>query len=167
MAAVAATLAACGGRAVDSQGFTAAERNDAQLALDGLRASNIPTQLLKLTTVAGSIPTCRVHLASTSPSTFDVYLFWTPYDRGYTYAWLTMTLGESAAKDRFHLGTAPVSKSAAAGSAAPAARLVGKSASERRQDHQALLAHAGNVFAKPAGRCQLLMNGYLRLLPGG
>jgi hypothetical protein len=162
---IAAVLAGCGGQTVDREGFTTAERNDAQLALNGLQGSNIPTQILKFTVVAGSIPTCRIHLASRSPSTFDVYLFWTPRDRGYTYTWLTMALGEKASGDRFHLGTAPVSGTAAASSVNPAARLLSPSPTDRKHDLQALMAHAGNVFAKPAGRCQLLMNGYLKLLP--
>ncbi len=160
LALATAVLAGCGGVRVDSGGFTTADRSAAQMALDVLRPSNIPLQLVNLTLVAGSIPVCRLHLQSRSPSTFRVYLFWTPYNRLHTYTWLTMTLGPEASRDRFHLGTAP-----GMANAAGAAVVTSPTAEQRRLDREVLIAHAGNVFAKPAARCQLLMNGYLRLLP--
>jgi hypothetical protein len=130
------------------------------MVLNTLRPSNIPLQLVNLTLVAGAIPVCRVHLQSRSPRTYQVYVFWKPYDRAHTYIWLTMTLSKNASKDRFHLGTAPGTGSAGSTAAAPPS-----SAKQRELDREVLLAHAGNVFAKPGARCQLLMNGYLKLLP--
>jgi hypothetical protein len=29
------------------------------------------------------------------------------------------------------------------------------------------MAHGGNVFSKPGAKCQVLQNGYLRLVPNG
>jgi hypothetical protein len=34
-----------------------------------------------------------------------------------------------------------------------------------KKNQEVLMAHAGNVFEKPTSKCQVLMNGYLRLLP--
>jgi hypothetical protein len=161
---MAVLLVGCGSQAVDSEGFTTQERNDAQTALDGLQKSNLPIQLVNLTLVAGAVPTCRVHLASRNPNKFDVYLFWIPYNRGHTYTWVTMKLAKDPTKDRFDLETAPGSISASGKTAAPAVA-VGPSPIQRKRDQAVLRAHAGAAFSKPAARCQLLMNGYLRLLP--
>jgi hypothetical protein len=36
---------------------------------------------------------------------------------------------------------------------------------QAKKTRQVLAAHAGNVFSKPRARCQVLKNGYLRLVP--
>jgi hypothetical protein len=36
---------------------------------------------------------------------------------------------------------------------------------QARKNHRTLVAHGGDVFAKPGAGCQLLTNGSLRLLP--
>lgn len=174
---VAATaLAGCGSAGVDSGGLTAGDRNAAQAAMDALQTSNIPIQLVDLTATAGLPPAaCRVRLESRSPSTFKVYVFWIPYIGPQSYSWLDMTITEDAARDKFHLGAAPAvlpsGNQLANGSivAPPLADYdTPLSKYGRRQvkiNSQVLRAHAGDVFSKPGARCQVLNNGYLRLVP--
>jgi hypothetical protein len=120
-----------------------------------LQNSNISIQLVGLTTVAGLPPAaCRVHLVSRNPSVFKVFVFWVPYIRTRPYSWLDMTLTNDPGRDRFHLGTTRPVADPAAGRRARA-----------RADRRALTAHAGQSFAKPGADCQVLMNGYLRLVP--
>jgi hypothetical protein len=171
-------LAGCGGGRgpVDSGGFTAGDREDAQAALDALRDSNIPRTLISLTGKSWKAPTtCRVHLAAGDPKRFHVYIFWVPYFGQQSYIWLNMTLAQDATKDRFHLGTeAPVlpggivlpgGKGIAPGSLDYDAPLSGYGPEQVRKNKEAIAAHAGDAFAKPGGNCQVLANGYLRLLP--
>jgi hypothetical protein len=150
-----AALSGCGGGGRDSGGLTAAERNDAQAAMNALQNSNIPLQLVGLTTVAGLAPAaCRVHLSSRDPNTFKVYVFWVPFQRTRPYSWLEMTITKDPGRDAFHLGTAlPVNPSTA-----------GKRA-QARIDRSVISAHAGDTFRKPGADCQVLMNGNLRLVP--
>jgi hypothetical protein len=73
----------------DSGGFSAADRNAAQTAMNSLQTSNIPTQLINLSATAGLAPAaCQVHLVSTKPHTFKVYVFWIPYVGPQSYSWL-------------------------------------------------------------------------------
>jgi hypothetical protein len=148
-------VSGCGGSGRDSGGLTAGERNDAQAAMNALQNSNIPLQLVGLTTVAGLAPAaCRVHLSSHDPNTFKVYVFWVPTERTRPYSWLEMTITKDAGRDAFHLGTAlPVSPST-----------TGKRA-QARIDRSVISAHAGDTFTKPGADCQVLMNGNLRLVP--
>jgi len=150
-------LAACGSAAVDSGGLTAADRNAAQTAMNALQGSNIPIQLVGLTTVAGLAPAaCRIHLVASKPSMFKVYVFWIPYVRSRPYTWLDMTITKDAARDTFHLGTAePVNHGAAQ-----------RDGSQRTAvDNHAIVVHGGDSFSKPGANCQVLMNGFLRVLP--
>jgi hypothetical protein len=147
-------VSGCGGSARDSGGLTAGERSDAQLAMNALQHSNIPIQLVGLTTVAGLAPAaCRVHLVSRGPNVFKVYVFWVPFERTRPYSWLEMTITKDPTRDAFHLGTArPVS-----------ARVAGRRAREKI-DSRVIQVHAGGAFASPGARCQVLRNGYLKLL---
>ena len=92
-----AVLAGCGGK--DSGGLTVEDRNAAQLAMNALQTSNIPTVILNLTSTAGLVPaTCRVRLESRDPHTFKVYLFWIPYVGPSAYSWLDMTITRTRTK---------------------------------------------------------------------
>ena len=170
----AVALAGCGG-GVDSGGLSAGDRKAAQAAMDGLQGSNITTQLVSLSTTAGRVPAaCRVHLESRDPLTFKVYVFWIPFIGPQAYTWLQMTLTKNVSEDRFHLGTAEaVSPS---GVQLANGEIVAPSASnydplsmggkrQEQRNRRALKAHAGDVFSKPGANCQVLMNGYLRLVP--
>jgi len=146
-------LTSCGGNAADSGGLTAGERRDAQLAMNALQRSNIPLQLVGLTTVAGLAPAaCRVHLVSRRPNVFKVYVFWVPFERTRPYSWLEMTITKDPTRDAFHLGTAR-----------PGAKGAGLRA-RTRIDNRVIQDHAGGAFATPGARCQVLRNGYLKLL---
>jgi len=173
--AAAALLAGCGSD-VDSGGLSTGDRDAAQAAMDALQRSNIPRQLVNFTSTAGLAPAaCRVRLETRSPHTFRVYIFWIPYVGAQSYIWLNMKIAENTARDTFHVGTAaPVlpsgtlsadRKSVARGSQdydTPLARYGPRQAERNRR---VLMAHAGNVFTKPGAKCQILQNGYLRLLP--
>ncbi len=171
----AVTLAGCGS-GVDSGGLTAADRNAAQRAMNALQGSNIPLQLINLTATARQAPAvCRVHLASRKPRTFNVYVFWIPYLGVQSYTWLNMTITADPSRDRFHLGTAATAlpggvltrdgKTVAAGTADFDTPLALYGPDQVRKNNQVLVAHGGNVFSSPGAKCQVLANGYLRLLP--
>jgi hypothetical protein len=175
--ASAAILAGCGGGGADSGGLTPAERNAAQAAMDALQGSNIPTQILSLTSTAGQVPAaCRVHLASNKPMAFKVYLFWIPYVGPSSYSWLDMTITKDASQDTFHFASDPSILPGGiglGGNVAPVAGYQGYDhpltyslgSSYKRITQGVLKAHAGNVFSKPGAPCQVLMNGLLRMLP--
>jgi len=170
-----AALAGCGGGGVDSGGLTAGERTDARDAVASLEGSNISRQLVNITETLQAVPSaCRVHLVSREPNTFRVYIFWVPWLGSESYTWLDMTITKDASKGTFRLGTEkPV---------LPGGRLLNDGRSvdpysidtnllsrygpqQAKKNHEVLVAHAGDAFAKPGARCQLLTNGSLRLLP--
>lgn len=170
-----AALAGCGGGAADSGGLTAGDRKDAQAALDALRNTNIPIQLVNITDTLQSVPAaCRVRLVSKEPSTFKVYVFWTPWLGSEPYTWLDMTFTKDVSRGRFQLGTdKPVLPG---GRLDPTGRYVNPRSvdmtilsrygpQQARKNREVLRAHAGNVFSKPGAMCQVLTNGDLRLLP--
>jgi hypothetical protein len=140
-----AVLAGCGESSqVDQGGFTANERKAAQRVLDSLRVTSIPTALVTLTHTAQSAPSvCRVHLESKNPRTFTLFVFWTPFNvEDAPYTWLAARLREHVLEDSIHVGHSDANASKA----------------------EVLRSHAGNAFAKPVETCQVLMNGYLRLV---
>jgi hypothetical protein len=171
-----AALAGCGGGgAVDSGGLTAGDRKAAQAAMDALRKSNIPLQLVTITDTVQEVPAaCRVRLVSKDPSTFRVYVFWIPWLGSEPYTWLDMTFTKDVSQGTFRLGTdKPVLPS---GRLTPNGRNVNPYSvdatllsrygpAQARKNRQVLMAHAGNVFSKPGAKCQVLMNGDLRLVP--
>jgi hypothetical protein len=143
--------------------------------MDRLAKSNIAIQLVTITDTVQSVPgACRVHLVSRDPSTFRVYVFWTPWLGSQPYTWLDMTLSEDVSRDTFHLGTAkPVLPG---GRLDPNGRNVNPwtvdttllsryGPQQARKNREMLVSHAGNVFSKPRAKCQVLTNGELRLLP--
>jgi hypothetical protein len=154
----------------------ASDRQEAQAALNALQPTNIPRQLVKLTRAARLPPAaCRVHVRSRSPRLFDVYIFWTPYIGPAPYTWLTMSLGKDTSKDTFHLGAAlpalpggmlaPDGKSLVPGSDDYDSPLTEYGRQQETKNRQVLLAHAGEAFRAPSARCEILVNGYLRLAP--
>jgi hypothetical protein len=149
--ASAAVLAGCGSAGIDPDGFTAGDRKAAQAALDTLRQTSIPTALVSATATARAAPAvCRLHLNSTTPRTFRLFLFWAPPIKPEvtkeaikaTYTWFDATIGREVLQDTFRLGHSK-----------PQVRRA-----------QVLKEHAGPAFSKPSKRCQVLENGYLRLL---
>ncbi|MBV8080965.1 MAG: hypothetical protein JO186_11400 [Actinobacteria bacterium] len=175
LAAVVLVAAGCGG-GVDKGGMTSGDRKAAQAALDALHGSNIPLQLVGISTTAGEPPAaCRVHVESRHPARFSVYVFWIPYTGAQTYSWLNMTIAEDAKQDTFHLGTgqpalpggilAPNGESILPGTADYDTPLSHYGPQQARKNEQVLRSHAGDTFAKPTARCIVLMNGDLRLLP--
>lgn len=176
-------LAGCGGGgsssltqgAVDSGGLTANERQAAQRSLDGLQNSNVSFQLVAITKWVQRVPAvCRVRLSSQNPATFDVYVFWIPWLASEPYAWLNMNVTTDPHKSTLHLGTVePVlsggrlkrnGRSISPGSI-DTTLLSRYGPEQARKGREILTAHAGNVFSKPGGNCQVLQNGSLRLLP--
>jgi len=173
--ACASLLAGCGGGGVDSGGLSGGDRGAARAALDGLSNTNISRQLVDITETVQNVPSaCRVHLVSRDPHTFRVYVFWVPWLGSQSYTWLDLTITKDPSQGRFHMGTAkPVLPG---GRLSPDGRSINPFSldttlltrygpAQARKNHEVLLAHAGNVFSKPTARCQVLMNGNLRLVP--
>jgi hypothetical protein len=169
-------LAGCGSSGVDSGGLNAHDRTAAQRAMGELQSSNIPLQLVTITKWVQEVPAaCRIHLVSRKPEAYEVYLFWIPYLAAEPYVWINMKVTGDERTSTFRLGTSdPV--------LLPGGRLNsnGRSVNQRsvdttvlarygaqqdRKNHKTLVAHGGDVFAKPGAMCQLLTNGSLRLLP--
>jgi hypothetical protein len=149
--ASAVALAGCGSAKADRDGFTAGDRKAAQAALDTLRQTSIPVALVSFTATARTAPAvCRIHLNSTTPRTFKLFLFWEPFINPEvtkeaikaTYTWFDATIGQQVLQDTFSLGHAKPHVSKA----------------------QVLKEHVGSAFAKPSKRCQVLANGYLSLV---
>jgi hypothetical protein len=168
-------LAGCGSEAVDSGGLTSSDRKAAQTAMDALQGSNISLQLVAITEQVQSVPAaCRVRLVARHPSTFRVYVFWIPWLGSSPYTWLDMTITKDASQGTFHLGTSkPVLPG---GRLTPNGRSVDPwsldttllshyGPEQAKKNREVLLAKGGNVFSKPGARCQVLMNGGLRLVP--
>jgi hypothetical protein len=169
-------LAGCGSSAVDSGGFTAHDRTAAQSALDELQSSNISLQLVAITKWVQEVPAaCRIHLVSRNPNTYHVYVFWIPYLAAEPYVWLNMKVTNDPSTSTFHLGTSdpvllPGGRLSANGRSVnprsvDTTVLARYGAQQARKSHETLIAHGGDVFAKPGATCQLLTNGSLRLLP--
>ncbi len=168
-------LAGCASDAVDSGGLTARERKTAQSTVDSLQNSNISRQLVMITQWVQSVPAaCRIRLASRNPSTFKVYVFWIPWLAAAPYVWLNMILTDDPRTSTFHLGTAqPVLPGGrlnrdgrTVNRASVDTTLLSRYGPEQaRKSRQILVAHGGDVFAKPGARCQVLQNGSIRLLP--
>jgi hypothetical protein len=175
IASAAVILSGCGS-GVDSGGLTSSDRAAAKAALDALRPSNIPKQLVDITSTAGRAPAaCRVHLISRKAGTFKVYVFWIPYIGPQSYTWLTMTVAKDSSRDDFDLGTAPTVLPG--GVQLPGGKTVAPplvdydtplsqyGPRQAKINQRVLMSHAGTVFTKPGANCQVLMNGYLRLVP--
>jgi hypothetical protein len=168
-------LAGCGSDAVDSGGLTAPDRKAAQTALDGLRNSNISDQLVTITKWVQSAPAaCRIRLVSRNPNTFKVYVFWIPWLAAEPYVWLNMRVTDNPRTSTFHLGNVePIlpggrlkldRRSVKPGSV-DTTLLSRYGPQQAKKSREILVAHGGDVFAKPGAKCQLLQNGSLRLLP--
>jgi hypothetical protein len=170
-------LAGCGsGSSVDSGGLTAHDRTTAQAALDELQGSNISLQLVSITRWVQTVPAaCRVHLVTRKPSTYEVYVFWIPYLAAEPYAWLNMKVAKDPRASTFHLGTAdpvllPGGRLSTNGRtvnplSVDTTVLSRYGPTQAKKSHTTLIAHGGDVFAKPTAKCQVLTNGSLRLLP--
>jgi hypothetical protein len=168
-------LAGCASDAVDSGGLTARDRKAAQGAVDSLQNSNISRQLVTVSQWVQSVPAaCRIRLASRNPNTFKVYVFWIPWLAATPYIWLNMNLTDDPRTSTFHLGTLqPVLPGGrlnrdgrTVNRASVDTTLLSRYGPEQaRKGRQILIAHGGDVFAKPNARCQVLQNGSIRLLP--
>jgi hypothetical protein len=175
-ALAALTLAGCASGGADPGGLTAHDRTAAQNALDELQDSNISLQLVAITRWVQNVPAaCRIRLVSRNPDTYKVYVFWIPYLAAEPYVWLNMKVTKDPKTSTFHLGTSePVLLPG--GRLSPNGRSVNPRSvdttllslygpKQARKNHRTLVAHGGDVFAKPGAGCQLLTNGSLRLLP--
>jgi hypothetical protein len=68
----------CGSQATDAGGFTGSLRHSAQAALNGLQYSAIPQVLVGIDQTAQVLNACTVHLVTTKPLVFRLFLDWNP-----------------------------------------------------------------------------------------
>jgi hypothetical protein len=118
---------------------------------------------------------CRIGLESRNPDTYEIYVFWIPYLAAEPYVWLNMKVTADPKTSTFHLGTSdpvllPGGRLSADGRSVnplsvDTTLLSRYGAQQAKKSRQTLVAHGGDVFAKPGASCQLLTNGSLRLLP--
>jgi len=151
--AIAGLLAGCGGGAsVDKGGFSSSDRVTAQAALDALQKTSISGALLRLAHAADFPPTaCFVHLTAQEPARFELFLYWQPYtsynryeNARSDYIFFDSSIGADLKSDVFHVAF---------------------------NQWQTPLIDALDqnlpkaVSTKPFEKCELLENGYVRLLP--
>ena len=168
-------LSGCGSGGVDSGGLTPGDRHEAQAALDTLTGTNVALQIVTTTKIVESTPAvCRIRVISRNPVTVQVYVFWIPWLGSEAYTWLDLKLTKDKTQDSLHMGTAkPVLPggllTANGRSVDPYSQdttLLSRYGPQQvKRNHAVLMAHAGDVFAKPGARCQALTNGSLRLVP--
>ncbi len=155
LAACATLLAGCGGASTDSTGFTGADRAGAVKALDALAQTSVYDAALDITQTAAEDPTaCAVHIQSTNPLTFEVFMTWIP-----NVANLGGTQIQQAASRLFSWIRATITPQGLQG---PYSFHEGNELTLT-----ALKAEYGQAFAKPAAKCLLLENDAFGLLPAG
>jgi len=145
--AVALLLAGCGGSSgsskVDLGGFTTKDRALAQVALNTLKPTSIPSTIVQLTATIGLPAVCRVHFVGTNSGgkNLDVLVAWTPIRRsGDAFTWLTLTIGSSGAiPASLQLGVAPNAK--------------------------VLRTHYGVAYTRPFEPCRINEYGWLTAVP--
>jgi hypothetical protein len=135
---------------VDSGGFTTAERNSAQAALDLLRKTSIPRTVVAISYQSGQAPTtCVVMPESGTEGAFKLFMAWKPTGDIYKSVpqnVLEATIAEASSKgDRFHVST-----------------FGGQYNLPEPASVEASLVRA--VLAKPAEQCEVLENGHLQLV---
>ena len=136
-------------------------RTAAQSALDELQNSNISLQLVTITRWVQNVPAaCRIHLVSRNPDTYKVYVFWIPYLAAEPYVWLNMKVTNDPGRAR-STSARPSRCSLPGGRLSANGRSVNPLSvdttllsrygpQQARKSHETLVAHGGDVFAKPA-----------------
>ena len=142
-------LAGCGGGgSVDSGGFTSGQFNAAVNALAVLGPTAVYDLALKTSLTQASPPTtCVVHIETSSPLTFRVFMTWVPDQSklgrgtGRPFAWLSAVIGTSGLQGdySFHSGN--------------------------ELTEAALRAQYGDVYNTPVEKCLVLENRRFGLLP--
>jgi hypothetical protein len=144
-------LAACGSKPkTDEGGFTVPERNDAQAALDQLRGTSIPREVLAISTRAGQAPnTCTLIPTNGTRGPYTLVVAWGPPLPAYQsvpQSLLVATIGGESRAVRSHV------------------TLFGGRLGEPAAV-KATIARA--ALAKPAEPCQALDGGELQIVPSG
>jgi hypothetical protein len=157
-------LAGCGGSSgtTDVGGFNASLRSAAQQALANLQFSAIPQTLNDILTTSQVLANCTVHVLTSSPLTFRLFMDWNPGSHGkdlstslgvgqelVRYTWLAAVIPTTSnASPTFTVGQVPASVPI------------------QEATHQ-LESHYGPAFEKPLENCELLPNGTLYGYPYG
>jgi hypothetical protein len=148
-------LSACGGGGgggTDRNGFTSNDRAAAQAALNSLQPTAVPDTVVQLTATSGLPAACKVHLVTSNPPRFTLWIDWTPINHQgamttRAMSWVKAQIGLSGVNgDTLKSGFI-------------------QSIGDRQTAYNKLRATAGNAFSNPSEDCQLLANGDLALLP--
>jgi hypothetical protein len=153
--AIAVTVAGCGsgGGSVDAGGFTSSLRHSAQTALDNLKWTPIPVTLTQISATDQVLNTCTVHVLTTQPLVFQLFMDWNPEFAGkklsvaesvdeqrVRFTWLQVDIPASGATPTFKLGQIPGNVP------------IGQATRD-------LESHYGPAFQKPLESCEQLTNG--------
>jgi hypothetical protein len=139
-------LAGCGGqgsRQFDRGGFSAAERQAAQTALDALSQTAVATTAVQDVGVIGYPTRCVVHLERRKPLTFKLLLTWkaAPSSNRNWYSWVRAVIGPEGLKRDYSFRA-------------------GNDFTVRE-----LQSHVGNAFSKPYEPCEITNIGTFSLIP--
>ena len=153
-AAAAIVLAGCGGSGgADAGGFTSSLRQSAQQALNNLQYSSVPTTLAGVVNTPQFLSACTVHVESTKPLVFRLFMEWSPKSTGKALA-----RSESVGEERVRFSWLRVIMPAHSSNTTvnfgqiPAKLPIGKAT-------RLLETDAGPAFQKPFESCELLPNG--------
>jgi len=146
-------VAGCGSTRTDSDGFTAADRLSAETTLAALAQTSVYDTALDITQTAAEDPTaCQVHIQSTHPLTFEVFMTWIPNIKNLggtvqqkagerLYSWIRAIMTPAGVKGSYSLHQG------------------------NDMTLSGLDAQYGDAFAKPSAKCLLLQNDAFGLLP--
>ena len=154
LAACGLALSACGSKSsVDKGGFTAAQRQSAQTALDLAARTAITRNVLNLSFQTGQAPNgCSVLPQSGSDETFHLFMSWDPTRPAYRsmpHSVLEATISvKSAASDTFHVTS-----------------FGGQGGKPEPPEIKASIARV--ALTRPAEQCQVLQDGRLQLVATG
>jgi peroxiredoxin len=137
-------LAGCGSTdSGDAGGFTSADRNAAQSAVDGLKTTSATTMILQLSGTHGIPAICQMRRESTSDEAFKLFIAWIPQGlraqqyTGDTYSWLQV-LFRNGVVSNWRLASSAKRSSVAAA--------------------------YGNALSQPFDRCQIMADGSVHVL---
>ena len=153
--------AGCGGSGSgsgDAGGFTSSLRASGQKALDGLQYSSVPDTIQTFNTPDALLSTCTLHVQSTKPLVFRLFMAWKPRYLGRKNLPVSQSTEQVRIRFSWLAATVPASggSSATVNAGQIPATVPISSATRRLEGYQ------GPAYVKPFEECELLPNGTLQ-----